>query len=248
MSQSFHVGGKLAPRRDSRTLRLATYVTAASLPTPPASLSYADRVRPWPMYANDVLGDCTIAAAGHMIELWAKLAATTATPTTATIKNVYRQLSPNDQGCVMLDVLRYWRKVGIGGHKIDAFAALDLHDDNMTRLSCMLFGGVYLGLALPKSAEAQVGKVWDVPSSGPNHGAGARNSWGGHGVNLVAYDEQGPSCVTWGNVQKMTWAFYHAYSDEAYAPLTGQWERAHVPGIDFAALKADLAHIGKIGA
>ena len=30
-----------------------------------------------------------------------------------------------DRGAVELDVLRYWRKTGIGGTKIDAFMALE---------------------------------------------------------------------------------------------------------------------------
>ena len=62
--------GKIAPRVDVRTLTLSRYVDRAQLPDPPATIDLADHVAEWPMYANDRLGDCTTAAAAHMIEAW----------------------------------------------------------------------------------------------------------------------------------------------------------------------------------
>ncbi len=62
--------GKQPYKHDPRTMRLAKYIDMGALPPAPTELSYADKVHPWPMYGNDQLGDCTIAAAGHMIELW----------------------------------------------------------------------------------------------------------------------------------------------------------------------------------
>src|SRR5260221_7180319 len=62
--------GKLPAETDVRTLSLARYVDPAVLPPPPATLDLATRVPAWPMYANDRLGDCTTAAAGHMIQVW----------------------------------------------------------------------------------------------------------------------------------------------------------------------------------
>jgi hypothetical protein len=32
----------------------------------------------------------------------------------------------------------------------------------------------------------------------------------------VAYDEAGLTCVTWGQLQPMTWNFVQVYSDECY--------------------------------
>ena len=62
--------GKLPVRTDVRTLRLARYVDRAKLPPPPPDLDLAAAVLHWPMYANDRVGDCTTAAAAHMIEAW----------------------------------------------------------------------------------------------------------------------------------------------------------------------------------
>jgi hypothetical protein len=239
--------GKLTPRQDARTLRLAQFLDTAALPTPPATLTYASRVSPWPMYGNDTLGDCTCAAAGHMIELWAKLEGQTATPARRTIVNAYRKLSPDDQGCVMLDVLRFWRNSGFASHKLFAFAALDLKNRDHVMLGVSMFGGVYLGVNLPQSAQEQTGpgKAWDVPAGGL-HGNGAPGSWGGHAINVVGYDSTGLDVITWGMVQRVSWAFWSAYGDEAWAALSLDWQKApKISGIDFAALNAALAKIGK---
>src|SRR5580658_8869232 len=55
--------GKKAPKIDSRTLRLAKYLTA--VPPPPASCDWTKGVTEWGMMLNDALGDCTCAAIGH---------------------------------------------------------------------------------------------------------------------------------------------------------------------------------------
>ena len=62
--------GKLPVRTDSRTLALPRYVDRAKLPPPPPAIDLAAAVTEWPMYANDRIGDCTTAAAAHMIEAW----------------------------------------------------------------------------------------------------------------------------------------------------------------------------------
>lgn len=235
--------GKLAARYDPRTLRLASYLAIAALPTPPLALTYESKVSPWPMYGNDVYGDCTFAAAAHMIQLFAKLEGKTATPALKTVERDYLHMSPNDQGCVMLDVLNYWRKSGIGGHKLFAFAALNVQDHDYIKLGVELFGGVYLGVGLPISAQEQTGpgKVWAVPPGGAV-GDGAPGSWGGHAIPIVGYSPAGVDVITWGAVQSVTWEFLDTYADEAYAALSLDWAKApKVSGIDFAALQADLS-------
>ena len=62
--------GKLAPRVDVRTLALSRYVDGRSSPTRRRRSISREHVAEWPMYANDRIGDCTTAAAAHMIEAW----------------------------------------------------------------------------------------------------------------------------------------------------------------------------------
>jgi hypothetical protein len=110
----------------------------------------------------------------------------------------------NDNGAVEIDVLNYWRRNGIGGRKFDAYVALEPRNHEHIRDSIHLFGGCYVGLALPVSAQRQ--RTWTVPPGGPT-GPGAPGSWGGHAVVLVAYNPRRVTCITWGEEKQMTWAF-----------------------------------------
>jgi hypothetical protein len=236
--------GKLPVRVDVRTLRLRQYVDLGELPAAPATLDLAAGVAQWPMYGNDRRGDCTTAAAGHMIEAWTEAARGTATEISETAVlqafDAVRVVDPatGEEGAVELDVLRYWRKQGIGGHRIGAFAAVTIHDEPLVRSAAWLFEGLYIGLALPLTARTQ--EVWDW--TGSLAGAAAPGSWGGHAVDVVGYDDAGLTFVTWGSLKRMTWSFWERYCDEAYAMLSNDFlDRDRAPnGFDRAALEADL--------
>jgi hypothetical protein len=149
----------------------------------------------------------------------------------------------NDNGANELDVLNYWRKTGVGGRTIVAYVALEPGNHLHVQDAVFLFGGCYIGLAMPVSAQTQ--KVWSVPPGGAV-GQGAPGSWGGHAVNVVAYDPRGLTCVTWGATKRMTWQFWDAYCDEAYAVLSKDWieQNGRAPvGFDLPALQADLQQV-----
>jgi len=239
-----HKLGKLPVRLDVRTLRLARYVDRTQLPVPPTQLDLSAHVPEWPMYANDRIGDCTIAAAGHMIEAWTAAASMHAVevsePDVLRAFDAVKIVDPSsgEEGAVELDVLRYWRATGVGGHRIGAFAGISLHDEQLVRSGAWLFGGVYIGLALPLTAQGQ--DVWDW--TGSLAGPAKPGSWGGHAVDVVGYDRAGLTIVTWGSLKRMTWSFWQRYVDEAYALLSPDFLRDNKApnGFDLAALKADL--------
>lgn len=237
--------GKLPPKLDLRTLQFARY--AQQLPPAPASCDWSQKVPRWPMLGNDDYGDCTFAGAVHMSQCWADNAGRPFTPDDRAVVAEYLSFTGGrDIGCVELDVLKKWRADGIVGHKIGAFAALEPAEHEPLKQTVHLFGGAYLGVALPLSAKNQA--VWDVPPQGPI-GRGTPGSWGGHCVVVVAYDAAGPIVVTWGQLQRMTWAFYEAYVDEAYAILAQDFlsDKNTAPnGFDITALAADLALVGKL--
>ena len=52
-------------------------------------------------------------------------------------------------------MLNYWRQTGIAGHKIQAFMALEPSNHTHVMDAVWMFGGCYIGLALPKIAQAQ---------------------------------------------------------------------------------------------
>ncbi|HVR63383.1 MAG TPA: hypothetical protein VMU50_15890 [Polyangia bacterium] len=241
--------GKKPAHHDPRTLQMANYLTLPAIP--PACDWTGKAASSWGMMLNDQLGDCTCAAAAHLIQAWSANAG----PQEITLPDAevlkayeavghYKPGHPNtDQGAVEMDVLRYWRKHGIGGHKIRAYIGLEPKNHYHVQAAVELFGGSYIGLGLPVSAQKQ--KVWSVPPGGPT-GTGAPGSWGGHAVIIEAYDSHGLTCITWGQKKKMTWSFWDAYCDEAYALLSDVWapkSKQAPSGFDLAALEADLKEV-----
>ncbi|MDP9284274.1 MAG: hypothetical protein M3P41_04885 [Actinomycetota bacterium] len=237
--------GKLAARLDVRTLSLARYVDRAELPIPPAELDLTPKVPEWPMYANDRIGDCTTAAAGHMIEAWTAAGRGRAVEISeGSVLDAFDRVKlvdplTGEEGAVELDVLRDWRKRGIGRHRIGAFARVPLYDHDLVRAATWLFGGLYLGLQLPLSAQGQ--RTWDW--LGRLTGPARPGSWGGHAVDVVCYGPDTLTVVTWGRLQELTWGFWDRYCDEAYCILSPDFlDRGHAPnGFELEALRADLA-------
>ncbi len=240
--------GKKAAVHDPRTLMLANYLDTTALPKPPVSHIYAQNIPAagWGMMGNDKIGDCTCAAAGHLLMEWTDDNGALFTPADAQIIAAYSAITgynpatgQNDNGAVETDVLNYWRNTGIAGHQILAYAALEPKNLNHIKLSAFLFGGCYIGLSLPLSAQTQT--VWSVPPGGAT-GKGAPGSWGGHAVPVIGYDEHGLTIVTWGATKQMTWTFWEAYCDEAYALISTDFARtSNAPsGFNLAALEADL--------
>jgi hypothetical protein len=76
--------GKNLPVVDARTLRFSRYLTPALPPAPP-SVDYGAKVSTWPMYYNDQYGDCTCAAAAHLIQNWTASAGNEVTPPDTTV-------------------------------------------------------------------------------------------------------------------------------------------------------------------
>jgi hypothetical protein len=244
--------GKNAPRHETRTLQMAHYLLPEALPGIPDSQTWYGKVGSWPMMMNDRLGDCTCAAAGHFIEEWTAYSGQKTILSDEQIVAAYSTISgydprtgKNDNGAVELDVLKYWKNTGFAGHKILAFVGLEPENFDHIKASVFLFGGCYIGMALPLSAQTQ--GTWSVPPGGVS-GTGAPGSWGGHAVPVVGYDAHGLTVVTWGALKRMTWGFWQAYCDEAYALLSPDWLDAGnsaANGFDLDQLEKDLVEVGK---
>jgi Domain of unknown function (DUF4214) len=212
--------GKLPFQPDPRIQTL----TLGTVSTTPATVDWYSKVQTWPMDMNDRIGDCTIAAASHLIELWTTYGQLS--PVNLSEQDVlaayeaisgYNPANPaSDTGCYEPAVLNYWMTNGIGGHKIRGWAAIDYTDENELRSAINVFGGVYLGVLLPKTAQGQA--IWDVvPDSGVNGNPG---SWGGHAVPVVGWDGTYYYVVTWGELMKVTPAFFAKYLEEAYVAIS----------------------------
>ncbi len=246
--------GKLPPKHDPRTLQFGAYLKYG-LAAPPPSKSWTAKIPAtgWGMMDNDNYGDCTCAAAGHMIMEWSANTGKEVVIPDASILAFYNHFAHGnaDAGANMLDVLNYWRKQGLDAHKIIAFAELELKTSIQVKDAVNLFGACYIGVALPDFAVAP-GKdpltiPWVVPSKGPV-GNAAPNQNNGHCIPAVGYDERNIYIVTWGNLKSMSWQFYNAYAEEAFAVLGHDWFNKEMGGkapngFDLATLQSDLKEV-----
>ena len=237
--------GKLPAVHDQRIPLLHKYI--AHLPPAPVEADWTKGLTSFGMMANDKLGDCTAAGVGHAYQIWSANARQEWTPKDEQIIGFYSgstNYNPRDpstdQGGVETSVLRYLLKEGFCGRHISGFASITAGDTENIKQAVHLLGGCYTGIGLPISAQSQ--DVWDLPAGGAQ-GDGAPGSWGGHCVFVPAYNARGPICVTWGALKQMTWAFWHAYGDEAYGVVAGAWikDGASPGGIKIAELMTDMA-------
>jgi hypothetical protein len=161
--------GRLPAKHDPRTFKLKSYLHGKHLPVTAEEWNWGGKVKPdkWGMMRNNVLEICTCAAAGHFIMIWTSNTGKLIEPRDIAIVETYSAITgfdlktgKNDTGAYLIDVLKYWRKYYIGGHRIFAFAEIDLKNAELLKQAIFLFGGCYVGLSLPKSAQKQL--VWSV--------------------------------------------------------------------------------------
>jgi hypothetical protein len=206
---------------------------------------------------NNGEGDCTIAGWGHLKLLRSTLAGTPVRLSDSDVQALYIAITAlegaafnpatgdNDNGCVELDVLNYLRKQG----QIGAFAAIDPSNVDHVKFAIDAFEGVYMGVELPQSAQAQ--DVWAVTDPALS-GDAAPGSWGGHCMIVVDYDASHVTFVTWGTTQKATWEWWTDYVNrnvggEAYAILSPDLVSGAKPapsGFNLTQLQSDLAALG----
>ena len=238
-------------REEKPRLVLEHHLDTSVLPAPPAVVDRATKVASWPMYGNDTIGDCTIATTGHEIQSWTAYSGSEATiPEDAVIK-AYSAVSgydpatgENDNGANIQDVLNYWRKTGIGGHKIAGFAELASLDNLTLAKQCLdLFGTVYLGINVPQSAmdQTNAGEIWDD--------VGDDNIIGGHAIPVQLWSTDVPgeiTVITWGQTQKMTRKFWVKYVEEAWVVFSDDELNAQgltVDGLNVESLRADFKEL-----
>lgn len=253
MTITFHPG-RLAPHPEDThpRVKLAPALNKAVLPPPPASVNWYSTITDWPMYGNDSAGDCVEAEMGHHEEVFSFFGAGTLVEVTdRDVIGVYSAITgynpsdpSTDQGTNIQDAMSYWRKSGIAGHKIAAFAQVDVNDITEVKTALALFGPLSIGVNFPASGMDQFnsGRPWDVVT---NDGG----IEGGHCVCLVGYDADYYYVITWGAVQKMTPAWWRKYVEEAWAPLSGEWVSTKTgtdpEGVDLSVLGEQFAALTK---
>ena len=241
--------GRKPKRIDKRTLKLGQFLVDKNLPPLPMTFdvdSQFTNMVDKNMYGNDTLGDCVIAGRAHMTLRMEDFQQQILIPiTTQDVETEYfKETGGGDTGLDMLTSLNEWRQSGwsAAGHNytIYAFAELELDKHSELMYSIYLLDGAYTGFNVPQSAMDQFdnGQIWDVV---PDDGGIV----GGHCVYIVAYNSIGPICVTWGQRQPMTWAFWDKYFDEAYGLIDNldSWVNPATDPLNISALTTDLDEI-----
>jgi hypothetical protein len=245
--------GKKAFVADHRDLKMMTYMSRAKLPDiQPVSTPYLAYKGDWGMALNDQLGDCVWAGAAHEHIMWnAEVSKPVNFPDSSIIKAYhdvagYNPDDPNsDNGTIVRDAMGYRQRTGLVDasgivHKLSAYLQIKPQNIDELKMAVMLFDAVGIGIDFPDSAMDQVNKglPWTVVE-------GAKSD-GGHYVPIVGYDQDWIYCITWGQVQKMSYEFYMEYNDEAWIPLSSDFLSVagkSPEGFDIATLKADLAAV-----
>jgi hypothetical protein len=236
---------------DPRTLRLAAYA-APAMPAAPSAVDWLGRVKTWPLYRNDEIGDCEVVSCAHLVKGWTAYAGAEIEVAEADVITAYSQITgydprtgTPDPGIRSLDMLNHWRKNGVGGHRIAAYVEVDVRNLDEVRQAVHLFGGLLIGADMPLAAAAQTRRreTWKPVATS----AGTPGSWGGHAMHLGAYGPRGLTVTTWGRTQRLTWGWWQRYVVEAYAIVSPDWLGAasgRTPtGLALDVLLADLQRI-----
>jgi hypothetical protein len=215
--------GKKPAERDRRNLMLKAILRAPVKVPDEYDFDTAHKGVPTPVFANDRLGDCVIAGRAHQTLRFELVEQHTIIKIAdgEVTREYFLESGGKDTGLIVLESLKRWRKRGwiAGGERyfITAFAEIDRRAPSEVKRTVFTDLGVGLGLSLPRTAEPEfeAGKPWKT-TTGPGSSPG---SWGGHYVYVTGYTTLGPTCVTWGRKQQMSWQFFGKYCDEAYAVI-----------------------------
>ena len=220
------------------------------LPAPPERCDWSKSRAEWGMMDNDKVGCCTIAAMGHLFQVWTLNARGRMwTPHDSVILREYEEITgydprdpKSDKGAACTDVLTYVTTNGFDGWTIAGFGKVNLSDIRHIKQCIANFGGAYIGIALPRSIKGQ--RIWDV--AGVNMtGDNAPGSLGGHCVNIVGYDGDHVYIMTWGSIQPATWRFISVYCDEIFVILAQTWQHGgKTPvGLSLESLAANMKEL-----
>lgn len=230
--------GKLAATRPFGLSDLSVYARG-KIPTPPTSVDFYSGLS-LPIDGNDSHGDCVMAATAHLIEAWdAESHERDAVPTgTGVVAEYFRLTGGRDAGLNEAAVLQTWQRYGLFGHKIAAYAPVNVRDIIGIHQMIAFYGGGMFGIQCPDSAQQQfaAGQPWTVVP-------GAEVA-GGHAIAPLGYDSKFVYCATWGGIAPVTYPFLARYLDECWAVIPNQFvEAGRGPSLDLKTLQSDLARL-----
>lgn len=240
--------GKKPAVKNSVSFRLRDYLSLSALPSAPVSVDHEHLSVVWAMLGNDQYGDCVWAGAAHETMVWNKTARKDVKFVDNSVLGDYSKVTgfkPNDpntdQGTDMSVAAKYRQKIGVVDaagkrHKVAAYLSVTPGNRLELKQAVYLMEATGIGIQFPSSAMDQfnAGKPWSVVAGSSIEG--------GHYVPALGYDKNYVYVVTWGKVQKMSWAFFDCYCDEAIVYLSEEMLTGgkSVEGFNVAQLQTDL--------
>jgi hypothetical protein len=240
--------GKNPPKIDYRNLQFGTYLKD-DLPPPLPEVNLTKRVcanlghKPeylFPLFSNDILGNCTVAGAAHGVTVYHGMVSQKHIPALQSVIRIYNHLTGGiDSGLYMLDVIKYWRSTGIEDSKIYAYASVNKINHTHVKQAVSIFGGLFCGFQCQEKVldEFRDKKPWQ-PGKKIN---------AGHAVYVTGYNDDGVEVLTWGTTQLGTWEWWDEHVDESFALLPPEAKiEGFTTGFDFERLKKDLSEVAVI--
>jgi hypothetical protein len=238
-SDSAYKLGRLPRSFNPNIPHLSALVAGKILEPPPATVDYTKGMTESPNgfgpMLNDTLGDCTCAAFYHARQIWTfHSTGVTETARTDAVKLLYQEAChynprrpSTDKGGDEQTVLTYIQKYGApltgDGTNVDrivGFVEVDHRNVDDVKRAIYNAGVVYIGLYLTSHVYPTNGdeplRTWDVV-------AAKEHISGGHCVVLPGYDEEGLIVISWGQLYKMTWAYFAKHVDEVYSIADSAW-------------------------
>jgi hypothetical protein len=257
----------MLPRDTSKhALTFESYLyDQAALPAAPLTVDRMTKVASFPMYCNgpdpsnppqipDGIGDCTCAGILHAISCMSAFSGRI--PGGAVFDNnaavsLYSAASgyvlgneSTDNGATLASVCNVLMNVGVEDvtgevHKLVAWCEVgDVTDNTLRKQILNLTGTVYMGFAMPTTAEEDFENGLPFTPGGPGED--------GHCMVEQYYtdviDDQ--TLITWGAEQKANEAWMRKYTTEAIVLISEDWIEVNgdsIGGFDMQQLIADMA-------
>lgn len=208
----------------------------------PAIVNYFAPVAKWPILGNATLNDCSVAAAGDLNLAWnAELGHPQQTISTGIATSTYFSLTGGaNSGLNDSQLLSYWQRQGVGNTQIAAYGAINSQSIQTVKQAIRLFGGLYVtvGISSTTIAEWNAHQPFSIPAGQSPTVSTA------HVMTAVGYDANYVYGVSWGRLVKMTWGWWTAYAENAWAIIPEQFVTAGhgpIPSIPVAELKSWLS-------
>jgi hypothetical protein len=253
--------GRIAALARPTSLMFRAFAPALSKP-PPARTAFWRRRAPFPnrTFGNDDYGDCTFASQANMFRRFERLErGRTIDIHDQEVVDKYlactsRLYGGGDTGAYEEDALSCSRSEDTclrdaQGHPllIDAYVKVDPHDVNAMKwaVAGAAGHGIKVCLALPNAfQQLDPPAAWDIPANQLPKGQWEPNSWGGHSMFAVDYDERGITLErTWmgGDLQLITWRAWLIFGDEAHVVIDSvdAWRKKSIVksgGLDLAGI------------